>query len=47
MEQSPQNIIIALMAKKFPAFYETQGLFIWFVRLLALRPILAYCVSLG
>jgi hypothetical protein len=30
-----------------PQRWEASDYFIWFVRLLALRPLLAYCASLG
>jgi hypothetical protein len=39
--------LIKQHAKKTQGSTELHILFIWFVRLLALRPLLAYCASLG
>jgi hypothetical protein len=42
-----KNKHVNFLSNKATAQIGTNGFFIWFVRLLALRPLLAYCASLG
>jgi hypothetical protein len=40
-------IVLIYLYYNVTIFYFILFLFIWFVRLLTLRPLLAYCASLG